>query len=159
MSIYKFLKWQILFMRAALVVTVLLLLPSVAFGIDNGAVTTATVYVYDSPKPAVSLVESDGTLVCSWDVKDNDEGDSFTAVVSWSKDGGPVNAERVDCGTLRHCAALGRPEPAVGENWECSVTVTDSYGATGAGSAEFRLTPLGFFGGLLRSILSFFKLG
>jgi len=136
----------------------LLFLASPAFA-SGEAVARATVYVYDNPKPSVSLVQSDGTLICSWDIKDNDVTDLFTAEVSWVKDGVAVNTETVDCRELRNCAAIGRPEPAVNEMWECRVSVRDSYGATGSGSAEFRLTPLSFFGGLLRSIFSFFKLG
>jgi len=147
-------------MRAAFAALIALLaLPAVALAVGSGAVAVANVYFYDSPEPAVSLAESDGTLVCSWGIKDLDVNDSFTADVSWSRDGTAVSTENVDCGQLRNCAALERPKPAVGENWNCAVTVRDSYGASGEGSAEFQLTPLSFFGGLLRSVFSFFKFG
>ena len=125
---------------------------------DSSGSAVATVYVYDRPEITVKLAESEGTLVCSWDIDDSDESDSFAAQVSWLKEGEAVSSEKVDCGQLRHCAALERPKPAVNEAWKCSVTVTDSFGAAGSGSAEFQLTPLGFFGGWVRALLSLFGL-
>jgi|GEM_PF-4841856 len=134
-----------------------LLLAAPAFAMPSGEARTV-VYVFDPPKASVLLEESQGTLVCSWDIADNDVNDSFRASVAWTRDGENVTAETVDCGQLRHCAALERPVPSAGEDWKCNVSVTDSYGASGSGSAEFQMTPLSFFGGLLKNILSFFNL-
>lgn len=135
----------------------LAVLPLPAFAPDVGA-TTVSLYVYDEPDLSVSLLESDGKLLCSWDITDRDEGDSFSAQVVWTRNGVDFASESVDCGTLKNCAALNTPNPAVGETWKCSVVVTDSYGGKGSGSAEFSMTPLGFFGGWLRGLLSLFGL-
>lgn len=146
-------------MRVALAVLVLIAVISVPALADSSGTAVASVYIYDRPELSVSLLQSGGSLICAWDISDNDEQDTFIAKVDWVKDGRLVSNESVECGSLRHCAALERPVPAVSEAWKCSVTVTDSYNAAGSGSAEFQLTPLGFFGGLLRVLLSFFKLG
>jgi hypothetical protein len=144
-------------MRVALfALAALLALPAVALAAPVG-MAVASVYVYQPPSVSVSLVQSNGTLVCAWDIADNDVGDTFKADVVWS-DNGNVSTESVDCGELHHCAALDRPRPGTNEEWSCSVTVRDSYNATGHGSAQFRLTPLSFFSGLLRGLLGFFNL-
>ncbi|MEM5814488.1 MAG: hypothetical protein QXD77_01610 [Candidatus Aenigmatarchaeota archaeon] len=142
----------------ALFLAALCVIPFPVFA-DAGSTAITTVYIYDRPSVSVSLAYSDGSLICSWDIADRDENDTFSAQVEWLKDGEAVSSESVDCKELRRCAALDRPTPAVNEAWKCSVTVKDSYGAVGNGSAEFRLTPLSFFGGLLRSVLSFFGFG
>ena len=147
-------------MKAALLAVAFLflaVLPLPAFAPDVGS-AIASVYVYDEPDVSVSLLESDGKLLCSWDINDRDVNDTFSAQALWTRDGREFASETVDCGALRHCAALNAPEPAVGEAWKCSVAVTDGYGGEGSGSAEFSLTPLGFFSGWIRSLLSLFGL-
>jgi hypothetical protein len=145
-------------MRIALfVLAALLALPAIALAEPMG-MAVASVYVYQPPEVSVSLVQSNGTLVCAWDIADTDVGDTFKADVVWSDNGNEVSTESVDCGELHHCAALERPTPGTNEEWSCSVTVRDSYDAAGYGSAQFSLAPLSFFSGLLRSLLSFFNL-
>jgi hypothetical protein len=146
-------------MRIALLLAVLVALPLPAFA-SAGGVAITQVYVYDRPQLSVFLVESNSTLICSWDITDYDESDTFSAQVVWTRDGLDNASETVDCGILKHCAAAERPKSALGEKWTCSVTVTDSYGGKGSGSADFQMTPvpLGFFGGWLRGLLSFFGL-
>jgi hypothetical protein len=141
---------------AAFILFFLAVFPVASLAFTTGAAVTS-VYVYEKPKVSVSLERSDGSLICAWDISDPDKNDTFTARIAWLKNGAPVLNESIDCGRLRNCAALGRPVPVAGENWKCLVNVTDSFNATGVGSAEFQLTPLGFFDGLIRSLLSLFR--
>lgn len=135
----------------------LMVLPSVAFASSLGT-AMVTLYVPNAPFVSVSLAPSGGTFICSWDITDADMNDTFHADVVWSKNGKLNATESVDCGAMKHCAALYRPLSQGDDEWKCSVVVHDSYNATGSGSAQFTPTPLSFLNSLLRGLLNFFGL-
>jgi len=138
--------------------SILLFVPNIALGYGGFAQATSHVYVYDVPEISVSLTETKDGLICSWDILDNDKEDTFHASVYWAKDGEPFKTEELDCGSLRKCTARERPQPVPGETWVCSVTVRDSFGAEGTGTAQFYKAPLGFLSGLIQKLLAIFGL-
>ncbi len=133
-------------------VVLLLVLPSAALAIGSGATAIATVYVPDPPHVSVSVVATDGGLRCDAGLEDLDAGDSFGAIGEWYLEGvlqPPLSSRIEGCSVSATCSSPVLAPAGPGEEWTCSVKVTDSYGLSGGNEASYSVVPLGFFGGLL----------
>jgi len=141
---------------ALLLLPLLLLLPSVALAQSPlNSMTRVEVYVPDPPHVSAMIVQTDNGLRCDWTITDLDKGDSFRSVAEWSRSGvlmPELTAVVDNCSVSGYCSspvlALAKP----GEEWKCSVHVTDSYKLSGSSEAIYSMTPLSFFGGLVQVI-------
>lgn len=141
-------------MRTALLLSLLLFLPLAAFAQLNG-MTRVEVYVPYPPDVSVRVVQTGDGLRCNWTIRDMDEGDSFVSVAEWYRSGmlmSELTADVNGCSISEPCSSPKLAAAQAGEEWKCSVRVTDSYNISGSSEAVYSIAPLGFFGGLFQVI-------
>ena len=143
-------------MRIALLLSLLLLLPSVALAQSLlNTVTRVEVYIPDTPHVSATIIQTNDGLRCDWSIKDVDKGDSFRSVAEWYRSGVlmPGLTAAVDnCSVSGPCSSPMLAPAQPGEEWKCYVRSTDSYKLSGIGEAAYSMTPLGFFGGLVQAM-------
>lgn len=127
---------------------------------DNGlnAAAKTTVYVFSPPEVEANVHQVDGGLQCTWTIADKDEGDAFIADISWLREGELIGLtdEVTGCTVSERCASAVIAPARRGEEWACSVKVTDSFGAVGESTAKYGITPLGFLSGIVEAVSSAF---